>query len=139
MLFIDKPHNPLLNSGAIMSSALLLKLVHSHMEMSEKFDLVWKYFSKIAGKIYSKEDSISVEYRAVSCVFRNIDPPPTPLSTRRVCPPPATKLGGTHSQGGEGGGGSIFWKMKDIGLASYSNNVLYDIEYSLAKACISTP
>jgi hypothetical protein len=53
MLFIDKPHNPLLNSGAIMSSALLLKLVHSHMEMSEKFDLVWKYFSKIAGKVFS--------------------------------------------------------------------------------------
>jgi hypothetical protein len=32
-----------------MSSALLLKLVQPKMEMSEKFDLVWKYFSKIAG------------------------------------------------------------------------------------------
>jgi hypothetical protein len=26
----------------------------------------------------------------------------------------------THSPGGEGGGGSIFWKTPDIGLASYS-------------------
>ncbi len=28
--------------------------------------------------------------------------------------------GRTHSLGGEGGGGSIFWKKPDIGLASYS-------------------
>jgi len=61
-------------------------------------------------------------YRAVSDVFQNSDPP-TPLSTRRVCPPPATKTGGTHSLGGEWGGGSIFWKMQDIGLAFFSNNL----------------
>ncbi len=70
----------------------------------------------------TKEDSIKVEYRAVSCVFQNIAPP-TPLSTQRECLPPATKAGGTHSPGGEGGGGSIFCKTKDIGLASYSNNL----------------
>jgi hypothetical protein len=30
----------------------------------------------------------------------------------------------THSPpGGEGGGGSIFWKTRDIGLSSYSNNL----------------
>jgi hypothetical protein len=30
-------------------------------------------------------------------------------------------LGGrTHSPGGEGDGGSIFWKTRDIGLPSYS-------------------
>ncbi len=48
--------------------------------------------------------------------------PPIPLSTRRVCPPPATKAGGTHSPGREGDGGSIhvFWKTRDIGLPSYS-------------------
>jgi hypothetical protein len=33
--------------------------------------------------------------------------PPTPLSARRVCPPPATK--GTHSPGGEGDKGSVFY------------------------------
>jgi hypothetical protein len=46
--------------------------------------------------------------------------PPIPLSTQRVCPPPAPKAGGTHSPGGEGRGGSIFWKTPDMGLASYS-------------------
>jgi hypothetical protein len=40
----------------------------------------------------------------ISLVFQNIDPP-IPLSARRVCPPPATKAGGTHSPGGEGDGG----------------------------------
>jgi hypothetical protein len=57
----------------------------------------------------------------MSLVFQNIDP--HPLSARRVCPPPATKAGGTHSPGGEGDGGSIFWKTRDIGLPSYSNNL----------------
>ncbi len=47
--------------------------------------------------------------------------PPHPLSTQRVCPPPAPKEGGgTHQPGSEGGGGSIFWKTTDIGLVSYS-------------------
>jgi hypothetical protein len=31
--------------------------------------------------------------------------------------------GDTHSPGGEGSGGSIFWKPRDIGLPSYSNNL----------------
>jgi hypothetical protein len=57
-----------------------------------------------------------VEYRAVSGVFQNIDPHP-PLSLASVSFP-RTKGGGTHSPGGEGGGGSIFWKTPDIGLAS---------------------
>ncbi len=46
--------------------------------------------------------------------------PPIPLSARRVCPPPATKVGVTHSPGGVGDGGSIFWKTREIGLPSYS-------------------
>ncbi len=33
---------------------------------------------------------------------------------------PATKAGGTYSPGGEGDGGSIFWKTREIGLPSYS-------------------
>ncbi len=33
-----------------------------------------------------------IEYRAVFGVFRTIDP--HPLSTQRVCPPPAPKVGG---------------------------------------------
>ena len=50
--FIDKPHNPLLNSGAIMSSALLLNLIHPEMLMSEKFDFVSDYLRKMAGGEY---------------------------------------------------------------------------------------
>jgi hypothetical protein len=38
------------------------------------------------------------------------------------------KARGTHSPGGEGGGGSIFWKTRDIGLASYSNNLYTGIK-----------
>ncbi len=41
-----------------------------------------------------------------------------------MCPPPATKAGGTLPGGEEGaGGGSIFLKTLDIGLPSYSNNL----------------
>jgi len=47
--FNNKPHNPLLNSGAIMSASLLLNLVKPEMPMSEKFDLVMEYFGKMAG------------------------------------------------------------------------------------------
>ncbi len=53
------------------------------------------------------------------CVFQNIDPPLHPANVSS----PRTKGGGVHSPGGEGGGGSIFWKTQDIGLASYSNNL----------------
>ena len=49
--------------------------------------------------------------------------PPTPLSERRVCTPRLCCGGRTHSPGGEGGGGSIFWKTRYIGLPSYSNNL----------------
>ncbi len=59
-----------------------------------------------------------VEYRNVSGVFQNIDPHP-PLHPASVSFP-RTKGGGTHSPGGEGRGGSIFWKTPDIGLACYS-------------------
>jgi len=70
--------------------------------------------------IYDHKVLTYVEYRAVSSVFQNIDPPsPSPVSTQRVCPPTAPKAWATLSPGGEGGGGSIFWKTIDIGFASY--------------------
>jgi hypothetical protein len=61
----------------------------------------------------------------MSLVFQILTPC-TSLSARRVCPhppPPPTKAGGTYSPGGEGGEGSIFWKTREIGLPSYSNNL----------------
>ena len=39
----DKPHNPLLNSGAIMSAAILLNVVNPEMKISEKFDFLSDY------------------------------------------------------------------------------------------------
>jgi hypothetical protein len=60
-------------------------------------------------------------YRVQSSVWRVPNyRPPTPLSSQRVCPPPAPKAGGTHSPGGEEVGGSIVRKTPDIGLASDS-------------------
>jgi hypothetical protein len=62
-----------------------------------------------------------IEYRAVSGIFRTIDP--HPLSLYRVCPPPAPKAGGggVHTRRGVcgWGGGSIVRKTPDIGLASF--------------------
>ncbi len=55
----------------------------------------------------------------MSRVFQNIDlPPPSPPSECVL--PPHQRRGGTHKPGGEGVGGSIFRKTRDIGLASYS-------------------
>ncbi len=42
----------------------------------------------------------------MSLIFQNID-----------------NVRGTHLPGGEGGGGSIVWKTRDIGLSSYSKNL----------------
>jgi hypothetical protein len=76
-----------------------------------------------------------IEYRAVSGVFRTIDPPP-PLHPASVCTPSAPKAGGyTHSPVGEGWGGSIVRKTPDIGLASYSIIPLRS-EVSLGSNCV---
>ncbi len=59
-----------------------------------------------------------IEYRAVSGVFRTIDPPP-PLHPASVSSP-RTKGGGYTLARRSGGGGSKFRKTPRIGLASYS-------------------
>ncbi|KAA0183319.1 hypothetical protein HAZT_HAZT007268 [Hyalella azteca] len=41
----NKPHNPLVNAGAIVVSALLQQLVRPQLASSEKFDFVQQYFS----------------------------------------------------------------------------------------------
>ena len=44
-VFSDKPHNPLVNSGAIMSAALLLHLAKPELEgMANKYDFVFDSF-----------------------------------------------------------------------------------------------
>jgi hypothetical protein len=64
-----------------------------------------------------------VEYRAASGVFQNIDPPLHPASACVLPPHQKRVVHTTHSPGGEGGGGLIFW-TPDIGFASYSINSL---------------
>ena len=44
-----QPHNPMINSGAIMSSALLLYMVKPEMSVSEKFEMVTQYMRRLAG------------------------------------------------------------------------------------------
>ncbi len=58
-----------------------------------------------------------IEYRAVSGVYRTIDPP-TPLHPAIVSSP-RTKGGGLQTRRTVRGWGSIFRKTPDIGLASY--------------------
>jgi hypothetical protein len=60
-----------------------------------------------------------IEYRAVSGVFRTIDPPP-PLHPASVSSP-RTKGGGHTLAGRGGGGGGIFRKTPDIGLVKRYN------------------
>jgi len=45
----DKPHNPMVNSGAIMSAALLLHSVDPDLSLSEKFEFVRNFFIQMAG------------------------------------------------------------------------------------------
>merc|ERR1719410_2078126 len=47
--YSNKPHNPLLNSGAIMSAGLLLAKLNPGLPVSSKFDLVMNYFNKMSG------------------------------------------------------------------------------------------
>ena len=42
-IFLDKPHNPLVNSGAIMSAAILLNVLNPQKSSKEKFDYVTEY------------------------------------------------------------------------------------------------
>ena len=44
-----QPHNPMINSGAILSASMLLYLVQPELSTSEKFEFVQNYFRRLAG------------------------------------------------------------------------------------------
>lgn len=44
-----KPHNPMINAGAIIVCSLLQSLVEPQMKVSDKFDFVTNYFKRLAG------------------------------------------------------------------------------------------
>jgi len=48
----NQPHNPMVNSGAIMSASILLQLVKPEMNMAQKYDYVFEFFKKMAGGEY---------------------------------------------------------------------------------------
>ena len=50
--FLDQPHNPMVNSGAIMSAAILLNLVKKELNIAKKFDFVLDFFKRMAGGEY---------------------------------------------------------------------------------------
>lgn len=47
-----KPHNPMVNAGAIVTCSLLLYLIESEMPVAEKFDLICQYYKALAGGEY---------------------------------------------------------------------------------------
>jgi hypothetical protein len=63
---------------------------------------------------YRRREIITVRGQSYVRIIQNIEPHP-PLRPASVSFP--------RNKGGEGGGGSIFWKTRDIGLAFYSNNL----------------
>ena len=44
-----QPHNPMINSGAILSASMLLYMVQPELSTSEKFEFVQNYFQRMAG------------------------------------------------------------------------------------------
>lgn len=44
-----KPHNPMINAGAILVSSLLKTLVHPEMTLAEKFDFTQSWLQRLAG------------------------------------------------------------------------------------------
>ena len=53
----DQPHNPMVNSGAIMSASILLYLVKPEMDMAQKYDYVFDFF-KASESFYSVRPSV---------------------------------------------------------------------------------
>ncbi len=71
-----------------------------------------------------RREIITVRGHAILCLSSSKILTPTPLSARRVCTPAFVGGGGGgHTRRAERGLGSIFWKTRDIGLPSYSNNL----------------
>ena len=51
MYFLGKPHNPMINAGAILTASLLQTIVRPEMKHSEKFDWIMNYFKVSAFRL----------------------------------------------------------------------------------------
>ena len=91
-VFLDQPHNPMVNSGAIMSAAILLHLVRKEMNIAKKFDFVFDFFKRMAGGEYlgfnnsiflSERDSADRNF-ALAHFLRENDCFPPPSSNSNI-------------------------------------------------------
>jgi len=84
----NQPHNPMVNSGAIMSASILLHMVKKEMNMAQKYDYVLDFFKRMAGGEYlgfnnsiflSERDTADRNF-ALAYFLRenNCFPPPSP-------------------------------------------------------------
>ncbi len=80
---------------------------------------MYMVISPTVERLYCKQEA-----NPMSGVFQNIEPPPPP-PPGECMNPPHQRRGRTHSLGGEGGGGSIFWKTPDTALYSTSASTLW--------------
>ncbi len=77
-------------------------------------------------QVRALREIITVGGHSNSGGFQNIDPLPPHRPASVYLPPPCLWCGGrTHSLGGEGGGGSIFWKTPDTALYSTDVSTLW--------------
>lgn len=44
LFLLEKPHNPMINAGAIITCSLLKTLIKPEMTLAEKFDYTLSYF-----------------------------------------------------------------------------------------------
>lgn len=52
LLLSEKPHNPMINAGAILCCSLLKTLIRHEMTLAEKFDFTMNYFKVIDINFY---------------------------------------------------------------------------------------
>lgn len=58
MVFTEKPHNPMINAGAILVCSLLKTLIKPEMTSAEKFDFTMNYF-----EVSIKYNQLSLDYK----------------------------------------------------------------------------
>ncbi len=112
----------------------ILKLAHSNLEnrwfLLNKFRIRWwsgkacdqtLNVKKGEGSRVPTENIFYCKRAILSSRLPNIDPPSPSLPGESVLPPQQRRSVHTRrAERGMGGGGSIFWKTREIGLPSYS-------------------
>ena len=110
----EKPHNPMVNSGSILTNALLQSLMKPEMSLAEKFDYVNDYV-----KVF--------QWQFVTCSFKLcFERKNENFQMEKSDVKPKTKVAG-HPQlsGGRSPFWTPFWIWKDLGLVSFWSRGLH--------------